>query len=198
MSTTDPQAVAPQARGSDCLDGEGVRRDPDWPDFADLFGVCSCAREDCDRCGGWQLTARTAAALWVTAGLTADDGYDDAAAHGDTPVTTTSLTGTPVTGTPLTGTRGGEGAEWALFDRYPPLTHARGAAWRRRAARACDDLAEDVAAGRWPRPGCPAEEMALHVILERVREWAADPDGALRVRLADGSVRRTVTGELLA
>lgn len=166
---SDPDCPGPERPDPARLDGELLGTDPDWPDFADLFGVCSCTREDCQRCGGWQLTPRTAAALWVTAGLTADDGYDDAAAHGDTPLTSTTLTST---------TPGGQGEQWALFDRYPPLTHSRGAAWRRRAARAFDDLADDLAAGRWPQPQCPAEEMALHIILERVRDWAADPDGA--------------------
>lgn len=43
---------------------------------------------------------------------------------------------------------------WYLFDRY------------RRAARAYDDLAADLAAGDWPLPTYPAEELALHLILE--------------------------------
>jgi len=45
-------------------------------------------------------------------------------------------------------------------DRWSHLR--QDAVWRRQAARACDDLTDDIAAGRWPRPTCPGEEMALH------------------------------------
>ena len=59
-----------------------------------------------------------------------------------------------------------ERTQWYLFGRYPRLTWSQDAAWRRRAARSYDDLASDLAAGSWPLPTCPAEELALHLILE--------------------------------
>jgi hypothetical protein len=138
---------------------------PHLPDFGELFPVCTCRRPNCEDCGSWQLTPRTAAALWLAAQLTADDAYDDVAEYGDV------------------GVLAAEG--WALFDLYPPITYSQGADWRRHAARAYDDLAADLAAGHSPRPRCPAEEMALHLILERVREWAADSDTGLGFRPED-------------
>lgn len=98
-----------------------------------------------------------ACALWAAAKLAGDDGYDDVAEHGDTPVT--------------------EADDWALFDTYPPNTYRQDAAWRRRAARAYDDLAADLADGRWPLPRCPAEEMALHTMLLRLADWFTDDPG---------------------
>jgi hypothetical protein len=134
--------------------------DPGEPDFTALFPVCICSQADCEDCEAWQLTPRTAAALWVAAQLTADEAYDDVVAHGDTPVSETD--------------------DWALFDQYPPITGRQGADWRRQAARAFDDLAGDLASGRWPRPRCPAEEMALHLILERARDWWIDGEVGVR------------------
>lgn len=78
--------------------------------------------------------------------ILADHGYDDVEEHGSD----------------LLPERTG----WCLFDRYPRLTWSQDAAWRRRAARVYDDLAADLAAGGWPLPTCPAEELALHLILE--------------------------------
>lgn len=136
-----------------------VRQDPD---FAALFAVCTCRRWNCEDCQAWQLTPRTAAALWVAAQLTADETYDDIAEYGDTPVFAVD--------------------GWAVFDQYPPLTYGQGGEWRRRAARAFDDLAADLTAGRWPRPGCPAEEMALHLMLDRARDWWIDADAGCGIR----------------
>ena len=84
--------------------------------------------------------------LWSVAQVLADHGYDDVEEHGSD----------------LLPERTG----WYLFDRYPRLTWSQDAAWRRRAARAYDDLAADLASGDWPLPTCPAEELALHLILE--------------------------------
>lgn len=92
------------------------------------------------------MTPRTAAVLWAVAQILADHGYDDIEEHG----------------IDLVEERSG----WRLFDRYPRLTWSQDAAWRRRAARSHDDLASDLAAGGWPLPACPAEELALHLILE--------------------------------
>ncbi len=84
--------------------------------------------------------------LWSVAQVLADHGYDDVEER------RSDL---------LPGRTG-----WYLFDRYPRLTWSQDAARRRRAARAYDDLAADLAAGDWPLPTCPAEELALHLILE--------------------------------
>jgi hypothetical protein len=116
------------------------------PDFAALFTICRCRKASCSTCAGFQMTPRTAAVLWSTAQILADHGYDDVEEHGSDPLP--------------------EPTEWYLFDRYPRLTWSQDAAWRRRAARSYDDLAADLAAGDWPLPTCPAEELALHLILE--------------------------------
>lgn len=116
------------------------------PDFAALFAVCRCGRDDCERCEEWQLSPRMAAALWTACRGLAQDAADDIARNGDRPVA--------------------EDGDWALFTEYPMLTWRQDAAWRRGAARAYDDLADDLVAGRWPRPRCPAEELALHLIIQ--------------------------------
>jgi hypothetical protein len=84
--------------------------------------------------------------LWRVARLMSDQGYDDVENYGDDPVT-------------ADGT-------WAVFDRYPRITHGQDAVWRRQAARSFDDLAGDLAGGTWPAPTCPGEEMAVHLMLE--------------------------------
>lgn len=89
--------------------------EPYLPNFAALSSVCACARGDCEDCEAWQLTPRTAAALWVAAVLTADTAYDDVAANGNESVT--------------------EAEEWGLFDEYPPITYRCDGEWRRSAAR---------------------------------------------------------------
>lgn len=123
------------------------------PDFAGLFPTCRCGAEACERCGGFQLTPRTAASLWVAGLLEADGAYEDVLRRGDEPV----------------DTDGG----WLVFAAYPRLTWRQDAVWRRQAARAFDDLVGDLAAGSWPRPRCPGEEMALHLTL-RFAEEAVD------------------------
>jgi hypothetical protein len=115
------------------------------PDFAALFDVCSCGRASCKECSGFQLTPRTAAIIWSMAQILADQGYDDVSEHGSE----------------LIGKRN----DWFLFDRYPRFTWGQDVSWRRQAVRSYDDLAADVASGDWPLPTCPAEEMALHLIL---------------------------------
>jgi len=84
--------------------------------------------------------------LWSVARVLAGHGCDDVGEHGSDF---------------LPGRTG-----WYLLDRYRRLTWSQDAAWRRRAARAYDDLAADLAAGDWPLPRCPAEELALDLILE--------------------------------
>ncbi|MDQ7909090.1 hypothetical protein RB614_31665 [Phytohabitans sp. ZYX-F-186] len=124
------------------------------PDFAALFPVCRCGKDSCDACGGFQLTPRTAAVLWAMAHLLSDRGYDDVAEYGDDPVT--------------------DDDGWALFGQYPRITWQQDAVWRRQAARAFDDLAADIEAGRWPRPTCPGEEMALHLMLQNAPDAVQD------------------------
>lgn len=118
------------------------------PHFAELFPVCQCDRDTCYKCSGFQMTPRTAAALWSLAQILADSGYDDVEEHDSNPMR--------------------DEGDWSLFDRYPRITWGQDAMWRRQAARAYDDLAADLEKGAWPLPTCPAEEMALHMILEDV------------------------------
>jgi hypothetical protein len=96
-----------------------------------------------------------AAALRWAAAITADDAYDDVENHGGEPVPDNAW-------------------DWSLFDTYPHVTWTETVEWRRRAARAYDDLSADVDAGMWPLPRCPAEELALHTLLARLRDWTSD------------------------
>lgn len=127
------------------LDEDGLPAGAE-PDFVELFPLCRCGRSSCDDCEGWQLTPRTAAALWSAAQILADHAYDDVENHGDDPVDLEQ--------------------GWILFDQLPAVTWRQDAVWRRQAARAFDDLASDLAEGRRPLPRCFAEEMALHLVLE--------------------------------
>jgi hypothetical protein len=136
-----------------------------WPNFADLFPVCTCELVTCDRCDGFQMTPRTATALWSAGQVLADQAYDDVIEHGDDPVS---------------------GAEvWAVFDEYPRITKHQNAIWRRQAARSFDDLCADLVAGDWPQPRCPAEEMALHLILRTAEAAVADGWSSLHHHYAD-------------
>jgi hypothetical protein len=53
-----------------------------------------------------------------------------------------------------------------MFDRFPRTTRSEDAVWRRQASRSFDDLVGDLESGHFPRPTCPGEELALHLILE--------------------------------
>jgi hypothetical protein len=143
------------------VDLNGVNGTSDQPDFAKLFSVCRCARDDCDACSGFQLTPRTAVALWTVGQLLADQVYDDIAEHGDDPVS--------------------DDGGWNLLASYPRLTWRADAVWRRQAARAFDDLTDDLHAGHHPSPTCPGEEMALHLMLQMAEAaitdgWGVTPD----------------------
>lgn len=127
------------------------------PDFVELFPVCSCAKPDCEDCQGWQFTPRTAAALWFATQVCADQAYDDVVQHGDDPV------------------RGPD--EWSVFAAYPRLTWQQDAVWRRQAARAFDDLTEDLERGEWPTARCVAEEMAIHLATRLAEEALAGARG---------------------
>jgi hypothetical protein len=124
------------------------------PDFAELFPPCRCGKDDCDVCSGFQVTPRTAAVLWTIAQILADRAYDDVDMHGDEPLS-------------------GAGGCW-LFGDYPRVTWRQDAVWRRQAARAFDDLAEDIEAGKWPQSTCPGEEMALHLMLRSAKDAVED------------------------
>ncbi len=138
---------------AELCDENGEPRCP-VPDFTTLFAACGCGRPECGRCHGFHLTPRTAAVLYVNAQALGDAGFDDVAEHGDDPVTAAG--------------------EWMLFDQYPPLTYRGNAVWRRQAARAFDDLAEDLQAGQVPEPRCPAEEMALRLTLSSAEAMLLD------------------------
>ena len=121
------------------------------PNFAALFATEDCAcgggNEDCEECG-WQLTPRTADLLHTALAVLADQAYDDTQRLGDQFLSDA------------------DSATWGVFDRMPPLTWTADHRWRRRMARAFDDLAADLAKGDWPNPTCTAEEMALHLAIE--------------------------------
>lgn len=146
------------------VNGDGVNERKPSPDFAVLFAACQCGGDDCEACSGVQLTPRTAAMLWSVAQIDADFAYDDVQQHGDDPVV--------------------EDDGWALFGDYPRITWSQDAVWRRQAARAFDDLAEDLASGRVPSPTCPGEEMAMHLMLRSAQSAAQDGWGASPVMLA--------------
>ncbi|MFJ6784160.1 hypothetical protein [Streptomyces yangpuensis] len=123
------------------------------PDFAALFAPRDHPRRAAGRYPAtqrWQLTPRTADLLHTALAVLADQAYDDAQYLEDRLL--------PDTGPgPLD-----------VFDRLPPLTRTADHRWRRRMARAFDDLADDLADGHWPHPSCTAEEMALHLAVQDV------------------------------
>jgi|GEM_PF-1237699 len=149
---------------SHCVSARDEERDgpASWPRFDVLFAPCSCDQDSCDDCAGFQLTARTAAVLWIALGLLADQAYEDVETHGDNPVD--------------------DARDWFLFDEYPRITFGQDAVWRRQAARCFDDLAGDLAAGRWPSPRCAGEEMALHLALNLAPD-ILDDGGSLADRV---------------
>lgn len=116
------------------------------PQFVNLFDVCACDKEHCDRCSGFQLTPRTAAALWAASTLLGDMAYDDVETLGDDPLSDDSAA--------------------MVLDRYLSITYRQDAVWRRQAARAFDDLTSDIERGGWPQPTCVGEEMALHLVIQ--------------------------------
>ncbi|MEU4117768.1 hypothetical protein AB0F71_25145 [Kitasatospora sp. NPDC028055] len=124
------------------------------PDFAALFAATEhdCDDEECDDCA-WRLTPRTADLLHSALCGLADQAYDDAEAFGDEPVTVEDK------------------GDWEFFARLPKLTHGCDLQWRRRMARALDDLTDDLEHGRWPEPTCTAEELALHLALREAPSY---------------------------
>ncbi|SCF18964.1 hypothetical protein GA0074695_4173 [Micromonospora viridifaciens] len=142
-------------------DAEGDIEIDERPDFAKLFPLCTCGKGDCAACSEFQLTPPTAAVMWAVAQILADQAYDDVIEHGDDLVTDVGA--------------------WVLFGDYPRITWQQDAVWRRQAARAFDDLTADLDAGGRPRPTCPGEEMAFHLLLRNARDaqedgWGMRPD----------------------
>jgi hypothetical protein len=60
--STDSDTTEEEVRTE--VDGDGFAV-ASRPDFAELFPLCRCGRDDCERCDGFQLTPRTAAVLWA-------------------------------------------------------------------------------------------------------------------------------------
>ena len=136
--------------------GEQAVQSPQDPDFVALFPVCRCNSDSCEACSGFQLTPLTALVLWSFAELMGDWAFDDIEQHGDEPVEAAD-------------------GNWLVLGDYPLITWKQDAVWRRQAARAFDDLADDLEGGSWPRPTCPGEEMALHLLLFTAeKDWASD------------------------
>ncbi|OPC79548.1 hypothetical protein B4N89_00025 [Embleya scabrispora] len=133
--------------------------DEETPDLVALFPVreCDCGGEGCEE-GCWQFTPRTVDLLLTALSVLADQAYDDAEELGDRPVSDHDT------------------GNWETFMRLPPLTFAANREWRRRMARAFDDLADDLERGTWPQPSCTAEEMALHLAIEDAPSYLDDID----------------------
>ena len=115
--------------------------------------------DDADR----KLTPRQARAFTLTATTLAATAYGDADA--------------------LAGRLIESEDQGSLLAMLPSVTWAQDTGWRRRMARAFDDLAEDVDAGRNPEPTCTGEEMALHLVLATASGHHFDGD--FEVVLAD-------------
>lgn len=134
------------------------------PDFAALFAtkVLHCDDPECEdeRCQ-WQLTPRTADILYTELCLLADQVYEDSEELGDRPVVPDEHDG-----------------QWGVFAYLPKLTFAADLQWRRRFARAADDLAGDLECGQWPEPTCTAEELALHLAIRDAGDRGDEGDDA--------------------
>ncbi|MER8182387.1 hypothetical protein [Kitasatospora sp. NPDC094015] len=130
------------------------------PDFASLFPVepVHCDDPECedDSCL-WNLTPRTADILHGALCELADEAYEDAEELGDGRLVPDAHEGT-----------------WGVFTRMPKLTVATDLQWRRKFARAVDDLTDDLEHGRWPQPTCTAEELALHLALDDAQNQVAE------------------------
>lgn len=104
---------------------------------------------------------RTADVLYTALCVLADQAYDDAEEIGDSPLVRGELEG-----------------NWGVFTQLPKLTFRADLQWRRRFARAVDDLADDLEHGRWPQPTCTAEELALHLAIGDARDRVDELDDA--------------------
>ncbi|TQC40116.1 hypothetical protein EEB14_56435 [Rhodococcus sp. WS4] len=102
------------------------------------------------------LTPRQARMVAVTAGAFAATVYGDADA--------------------LAGRAIESVEQGSLLAALPSVTWGQDTGWRRRMARAFDDLAADIAAGRDPEPVCTGEVVALRLVLAAAAEHAAAGD----------------------
>lgn len=98
------------------------------PDFAELFPVRSCEREhahweeemECDVCGKWRLTPRTADMLYTVLENLSDEAYDDVDEHDSDPLPARrSMTGLCSPGFP------GSPGRWTRTGAARLLVHAR-------------------------------------------------------------------------
>ncbi|WP_055588111.1 hypothetical protein [Peterkaempfera griseoplana] len=145
----DPDQLLEGIPGVELLGGALTTRPADEvePDFTELFPL-DVPPEAAEGPGeGWLLTPRTACLLFEQLSALADAAYDDVEEYAGAPVLA------------------GEEHEWAVLGRLPRLTWKQDVPWRREMARSFDDLAGDLADGRWPEPRCPAEELALELAL---------------------------------
>jgi len=120
----------------------------------------ACRDDECDICDlPPTVTPRTAAVLHHIAGLLADEVYDDAE-RGQFP---------------------GQAAPEDMV--LPEVVRGQHQHVFRRMARAFDDLAGDLAAGRLPLPACMAEEIALDILIEQARDTGGDliDDGMIKL-----------------
>ncbi|MEU8618590.1 hypothetical protein [Streptomyces sp. NPDC048623] len=133
-------------------------------DFAALFATEAphCDDPECEdeRCQ-WRLTPRTADLLYTELCVLADQAYDDSEELGDRTVVPDEYDG-----------------HWGVFSYLPKLTFAADLQWRRRFARAADDLASDLERGQWPEPTCTAEELALHLAIRDAADHEVEDDAA--------------------
>jgi TPR repeat protein len=109
--------------------------------------------DDEDGLDTWQPSPRTLRVLEAALDIFADMSYDALERLGDAPVD--------------------DGADYP-FDHLPLFTWKQSKSWRRQFARCCDDLADEIRSGNWPRPRCTGEEMALHWGLEHAASIQMD------------------------
>lgn len=143
--------------------GPGLFTTTNCPGRCEVCGTCRNDCADCPRCRDFDcevclpvvITPRTAAALDAALGRLADEVYDIAEQ------------------TPLAG--GGPAAD--ADETVPACVAGRDPWFLRRYARAFDDLASDLAAGRRPTPACTAEEVALDLAIQDAERCQQDePD----------------------
>lgn len=103
---------------------------------------------EADEDGHQVLTARTAVVLRLALDELSTQAWQEVAVLGEEPL------------------RRGAGG---LFGSLPPVTLAQDGPWRRKMARAFDDLAAELTAGAEVEPRCTGEEMALHLGIAHAR-----------------------------
>jgi hypothetical protein len=125
------------------------------PDFGALFPLTPPSGAETP----WLLTPRTAAVLHGQLRILADCARNELDELGGAPVRPETRSG-------------------VVFAALPKPTWGQDADWRIRFISSFCALAADLAAGEWPRPRCPAEEMALHLALLDAEEALSDvPEG---------------------